>query len=174
MTGYGAVVDRALQVEMLAVKCVSKKDQVELSLGNLINIVGAEEQHQQNPELKSRAMGVDNSQGVVAEGLECDMIVEEKEVMNARKLAIWIDSLFSATDRNTEVEVQEGSLYSEQEEAALPWGGAEGHKHGQPDVQETREMVRRTSTWTGTAWARQDLATIGRFFCQTISWQISK
>ena len=57
-------------------------------MGNLINIVGAEEQHQQNPELKSRAMGVHNSQGVVVEGLECDMIVEKKEVMNARKLAI--------------------------------------------------------------------------------------
>ena len=38
------------------------------------------------------------------EALECDNIVEEKEVINARKLAISIKSRFCVTGRDTEVQ----------------------------------------------------------------------
>ena len=40
----------------------------------------------------------------VVEALECDNIVEEKEVINARKLAISIKSRFCVTGRDTEVQ----------------------------------------------------------------------
>ena len=57
--------------------------------------------------MRTGALGVDNSQGLVVdvvEALECDMIVEEKEVMNAIKLAISIKSRFCVTGRDTEVQ----------------------------------------------------------------------
>ena len=97
---------------MVTLKCVSKMDQGELLMDDLINIAGAEEQdqwHQQQiPELRTGALGLGNSKG--QEALECDMIVEEKEVRNARKLAISIKSQFCVTGRDTEVVAVQAGL----------------------------------------------------------------
>ena len=74
---------------------------------------------------------------VVMETVECDTIVEEKEVMNARKLAILINSRFCITGRDTGV--QAGLHTGEQpvqEEEVWAWDVAGGHEHGQPGVQE--------------------------------------
>ena len=45
------------------------------------------------------------------EALECDMIVEEKEVRNARKLAISIKSQLCVTGRDTEVLAVQAALH---------------------------------------------------------------
>ena len=72
----------------------------------------------------------------VVEALECDNIVEEKEVINARKLAISIKSRFCVTGRDTEVQagLHTGEQPVQEEEV---WAGdvAGGHEHGQPGVQ---------------------------------------
>ena len=73
----------------------------------------------------------------MVEALECDMIVEEKEVMIARKLAISIKSRFCVTGRDTGV--QAGLHTGEQpvqEEEVLALDVAGRHKHGFPGVQE--------------------------------------
>ena len=73
---------------------------------------------------------------VVMETVECDLIVEEKEVMNARKLAILIKSRFCITGRDTGV--QAGLHTGEQpvkEEEVWAWDVAGGQEHGQPGVQ---------------------------------------
>ena len=44
------------------------------------------------------------------EALECDMIVEEKEVRNARKLAISINSQLWVTGRDTEAAAVQAGL----------------------------------------------------------------
>ena len=46
----------------------------------------------------------------MVEALECVMIVEEKEVMNARNLAISIKSQFCVTGRDTEVVAVQAGL----------------------------------------------------------------
>ena len=112
--------------------CGSKKDQEELEIDNLINIPGAEEQHQQqSPKLTSGALGVDNSKGVVVEAVDCDLVVEEKDMLNARKLAILIKSQFCVTGWDTEVQAGlHAGVQPVQEEEVWRWDGGEGYEHG--------------------------------------------
>ena len=91
----------------------------------------------------------------MVEALEFDMIVEEKEVINARKLAISIKSQFCVTGRDTEVvAVKAGLKETEQpvrEEEVWPSNGAGGHEHGQ-------------AAWCSRRWSRRGRAT------STIRW----
>ena len=117
------LVDSALEVKMVAMKCGSEKDQEELEIDNLNNIPGAEEQHQQqSPEV---------------EAVECDLVFEEKEMLNARKLALLIKSQFCVAGWDTEVQAGlHAGVQPVQDEEVWPWDGGEGHEHGQPDVLE--------------------------------------
>ena len=75
----------------------------------------------------------------MVEALECVMIVEEKEVMNARNLAISIKSQFCVTGRDTEVVAVQAGL----------------KERGQPVQEEEVRMGWRTRRWSGrgrSAW----------------------
>ena len=86
----------------------------------------------------------------MVEALEFDMIVEEKEVINARKLTISLKSQFCVTGRDTEVvAVKAGLKEREQpvrEEEVWPSNGAGGHEHGQ-------------AAWCSRRWSRRGRAT---------------
>ena len=86
------------------------------------------------------------------EALECDMIVEEKEVMNARNLAISIKSQFCVTGRDTEVvAVQAGLKEREQpvqEEEVWPSDGLEDKDKGKISLDNWMDRTCLSKTYS--------------------------
>ena len=119
---------------------------VELNINKSINIAGAEEQHL-HQKVDNVSMVLESSKEDEIVAMECDMIAEQKEEFNARKLATSLKSQFSyyVTGRDTEAGGQAGQTAGVQaglNEDGGPWNDGEGHAHdhgGKEDGQSAEE-----------------------------------